>query len=104
MERAQRGDWVEIHSIILKPEERATQVPEETKKVPLELRVKGWLDEDGASAGDEVNIQTPIGRRLKGRLLAVNPPFIHDFGRPVPELLAARRELREFLASEGGSR
>jgi len=39
---AKKGDWVQIQVTILHPEERAPQVPEDTKKVPLEMRVKGF--------------------------------------------------------------
>ncbi len=42
MNSAKKGDWVQIHQIVLKPEERAPQVPEDTKKVPLEFWVKGY--------------------------------------------------------------
>ncbi len=44
--KAKKGDWVKIHSIVLQPEERAPQVPEDTKKVPLETWVKGFLLDD----------------------------------------------------------
>ena len=33
---AKINDWVIIHNIVLTPEERAPQVPEDTKKVSLE--------------------------------------------------------------------
>ena len=42
---AKKGDWVQVHQIILKPEERTAKIPEETKKVPLELWVKGYVKE-----------------------------------------------------------
>ncbi|AZR74327.1 2-amino-4-ketopentanoate thiolase [Anoxybacter fermentans] len=94
-----KGTWVQIRQIVLKPEERAPQVPNDTKKVPLELRVKGFLEED-ASIGDEVTITTLIGRKLKGRLEAVNPRYEHDFGEPIPELLTIGQKLRQFLFEE----
>lgn len=92
--------WVEIHQVVLTPEERAPGIPEDTSKVPLEMRVKGFLIEE-AELGDMVEITTPIGRRLKGRLLEGNPAFRHDFGAPVPELLEIGRQLKELL-NEGG--
>ena len=52
-----KGEWVRIHKIILQPSERAPQVPEDTKKVPLEMWDKGYLQED-ANMGDEVKVIT----------------------------------------------
>ncbi|MEW6725041.1 MAG: 2-amino-4-oxopentanoate thiolase subunit OrtA [Bacillota bacterium] len=95
-ETARAGDWVEIKNIVMQPEERATNIPEETRRVPLELRLKGFLLAD-ATIGDEVEIETIIGRRVRGELIQVNPEFQHDFGRPVPELLTIGRELRQRL-------
>ncbi|MDK2918418.1 MAG: 2-amino-4-ketopentanoate thiolase alpha subunit [Candidatus Petromonas sp.] len=91
-----KGEWVLIHNIVLKPEERAPQVPEDTKKVPLEMWVKGFLLED-AQIGDEVVVQTMTGRRVKGELVEVNPAFNHSFGECVPELLQIGLQLREIL-------
>ena len=48
---AKINDWVIIHNIVLTPEERAAQVPEDTKKVSLEMWVKGFIQSD-ASIGD----------------------------------------------------
>ena len=38
---AKKGDWVRIHKIILKAEERTGKLPEDTQKVPLEMWTKG---------------------------------------------------------------
>ena len=43
-----KGDWVRIHRVVLQPWERAAAVPEDTKRVPLELWVKGYLCADAA--------------------------------------------------------
>ena len=74
-----KGEWVIIHRNILSPEERAPQVPDDTKKVPLEMWVKGYLNED-ANIGDEVEITTLTKRTEKGTLLEANPYYKHDFG------------------------
>ncbi|MDI6601064.1 MAG: 2-amino-4-oxopentanoate thiolase subunit OrtA [Thermoanaerobacteraceae bacterium] len=97
---AKKGDWVQIHSIILKPEERASHLPEDTKRVPLEMWEKGFILHD-ANVGDEVEIETVIGRRAKGILVKVNPVYEHNFGEPVPELLNIGMELRKILEGEG---
>lgn len=98
---AKKGQWVQIHQIVLQPHERAPHLPDDTKQVPLELRVKGFLQDD-AKIGDEVTIETIIGRKLIGKLEVVNPRYEHDFGEPIPELLTIGREARELL--EGSCR
>nr|WP_303740726.1 2-amino-4-oxopentanoate thiolase subunit OrtA [Lutispora saccharofermentans] len=100
MDMVRKGDWVQIHQIVLKPEERAAHLPEDTKKVPLELWVKGFALEDG-KIGDEIEIQTVTGRKVKGELLKVNPRYIHDFGDYVPELTKIDMQLKE-IAFGGG--
>ena len=96
MNAAKKGDWVQIHQIVLKPEERAPQVPEDTKKVPLELWVKGFALHD-AKIGSMVEIETVTGRRVKGELTAINPRYKHDYGNFVPELLKVDMQLKEIL-------
>jgi len=91
-----KGDWVRIHKIILKPEERAPQVPDDTKKVPLEMWTKGYLDAD-AEIGSDVSVTTSTGRTETGTLIEVNPSFEHDFGKFVPELLVIDKQVREIL-------
>ncbi|HBE7932979.1 TPA: 2-amino-4-ketopentanoate thiolase, partial [Clostridioides difficile] len=67
---AKINDWVIIHNIVLTPEERAPQVPEDTKKVSLEMWVKGFIQSD-ASIGDLVEVKTITGRLVKGNLLKI---------------------------------
>ncbi len=98
-----KGSWVQIHQIVLNPEERAPQVPDDTKQVPLELRVNGFLDQD-AEIGKEVTITTLIGRKLTGYLRKENPRYEYDFGQPIPALLTIGQELRNFLFEEGRSK
>lgn len=94
---AKKGDWVKIHYISLKSNERSNNLPEETKRVPFEIRIKGFLLNDKASIGDEVEIETIIGRKIKGNLEFINPIYDHDFGEPVYELLNIRKELKVYL-------
>ena len=42
---AKKGDWVQIHNIVLTPEERSSALPEDTKSHPLEMWVKGYLQQ-----------------------------------------------------------
>jgi hypothetical protein len=82
-----RGAWVEVERVVLRPEERAPQIPAETRAVPYVLRVSGFLDQEGARLGEEVGVLTLAGRRLRGRLVAVNPSYRHGFGDTVEALL-----------------
>jgi hypothetical protein len=99
-ERIAQGTLVEIQRCLLQPEERAPQVPGDTRQVPLEMRVKGTLLAP-AAPGDEAEILTPAGRRLRGTLTAVNPAYTHGFGEPLPELSAIGGEVRAMLRERG---
>ena len=85
--KAKKGDWVRIHNTVLKPEDRSPNLPEDTKKVPLEMWVKGYLIDEEANIGDEVEIETYIGRNTKGTLLEINPIYKLDYGKSLPEIL-----------------
>ena len=93
---ARKNDWVRIHRNILEPEERTGKLPEDTRKVPLEMWVKGRLQED-AEIGDEVTVKTSVGRLEHGRLIEVNPCYALDYGVFVPEILAMEESLRRAL-------
>jgi len=80
-----KGTWVRIHRILLTPAERAENLPEETRIVPFELWIKGFLSID-ANLGETVDILTVTGRTERGTLDAVEPSYRHDFGAYVPEL------------------
>ena len=92
-----RGTWVEIHKIILGPGARAPQAPEDTQKVPLELKARGFLLGD-ARLDEQVEIRTLSGRVLSGTLSATNPGYAHSFGEPIPELVPVGLELKKLLA------
>ena len=68
--KAKAGDFVRIHNIVLKVGERADNLPEDTKKVPLEMWDKGFL---------------------------INPVFRHNYGEFVPELLQIGLQARKIL-------
>jgi hypothetical protein len=91
-----KGSWVLIHRNILEPSERAPQVPGDTKKVPLEMWVKGTLQAD-AEIGAKAEVITRTGRRERGTLLEVNPTYTHGFGNFVPELLEISRQVRAVV-------
>ena len=94
------GTWVEIHRVVLHAHERAPQIPDDTRAVPLEMRVKGFLA-TAASVGDEVEIVTSAGRHVRGTLIDVNPAYNYGFGSPIPELSPIADEVRALLRGRG---
>ncbi len=101
-EAVAKGVWVEVHGTVLPAGERAPQVPEDTQGVPLEMRVKGFLVEP-AALGEEAEIVTPAGRKLRGRLAEVNPAYLHSFGAPIPELSSIGSEVKAILRTQEGT-
>ncbi|WP_027308022.1 2-amino-4-oxopentanoate thiolase subunit OrtA [Caloramator sp. ALD01] len=101
MDVIKKGTYVQIHQIVLRPDERASNLPDETKNVPLEMWVKGYLNSD-ARIGDEVEITTLTNRKVIGTLVEVNPSYRHDFGKFVPEILKIGQDLRKILKDGEG--
>ena len=93
---AKKGDWVRIHRVVLDAAGRAPSVPEDTAKVPLEMWVKGELQQD-AEIGEDVEVITATGRSEHGTLIEVNPYYTHSYGKFVPELIQIDKQLREIL-------
>ena len=62
---------------------------------------KGTLLSD-AEIGDEVEIETIVGRREKGELVEVNPYYTHSYGVFVPEIIEIDKQLREIM--KGGDK
>lgn len=85
------GTWVEIERIVLKPEERASGLPDDTKKLPYVMHVSGFLIEP-ANLGEHARIRSIIGREHEGTLIQVEPSYSHSFGKIVPELLTIGTE------------
>lgn len=93
---AKKGDWVRIHRNVLEAAGRTANVPDDTKKVPLEMWVKGHLLED-AELGQECRVVTRVGREDHGTLIEVNPQYEINYGEFVPEILAIDDQLRNAL-------
>ena len=98
-----KGCWVEIYRVVLQASERAPQVPEDTRQVPLEMRVKGFLTRPGV-VGEDAEIITAAGRRLQGILTQFNPAYSHGFGAPIPELSSIGEEVRAMLRKQEGAK
>jgi hypothetical protein len=88
-----KGTLVKIKSVLLKPEQRANNIPEAARLVPLNVWVKGRLINDG-EIGDTVEVLTVTGRFITGVLEIVNPTYSHSYGDFVPELIHVRDIIR----------
>lgn len=97
---AKKNDWVRIHRSVLEPAQRTGKLPEDTRQVPLEMWVKGHLQEESAEMGDEVHIVTRSGRIEHGILIETDPFYVLDYGSFVPEILAMEDILRGALWEE----
>ncbi len=88
-----KNSYVEIHKVIFEAHERTAKIPEETKKVPYEMFIKGFLLLD-ASIGDLVTVETITGRVVEGTLLKENPTYDLGYGGFVPHILKIKQILR----------
>ena len=93
---AKKGDWVQIHNVVLSAGQRAPQVPEDTQACDLELWVKGIAQSD-AKEGETLEVMTVTGRIVKGTLCDVNPKYTHTYGDFVPELLKVDFQVKDIL-------
>ncbi len=91
-----KGTYVEIEKVVLEPKDRSNNIPEETKKTPLKLWAKGYALKD-CSLGEEIEIETMLGRRLKGCVTEENPSFTHGFGDFVPEIMYIGKQAKDIL-------
>lgn len=94
---AKKGDYVRIHSVVLKAEERTGKLPEDTKKCDLEQWTKGFLQEESAELGDVVTVKTAVGRLEKGVMIEDKPYYTHSYGVFVPEIIEIDKTLREIM-------
>ena len=94
---AKKNDWVRIHNVVLKAQDRTARIPDDTKECDLEMWVKGLLLDETAEIGDIVTIKTATGREEKGTLLEVGPYYTHSYGKFVPEIIEIDNILREEM-------
>jgi hypothetical protein len=90
--------WAQVGLVVLEPQQRTAKLPDDTRQVPYYVRVRGFLEGE-AEIGDTVTVETLIGRKVQGELLALEPVYGHDFGRPIEELMQAGCEARGLLRS-----
>lgn len=94
---AKKNDYVRVHRAVLQAVERTGKLPEDTKNVPLEMWVKGFLQDEQAKLGDTVTIKTVVGRLETGVLMEENPCYALNYGEYVPEIQEIDRQLRGVL-------
>lgn len=94
---SKKGDWVRIHSIILKAEERTGRIPEDTQKCDFQQWTKGFLQDESVNIGDEVTVKTAANRIVKGTLIEDAPYYTHSYGKFVPEIIEIDKQLREIM-------
>jgi hypothetical protein len=87
--------YVEIYRIILPAQERSSNLPVDTNRVPFEMRLRGKLLQ-AAELGDRVEIETATHRIESGILVAVNPFYQHHFGHYV----LAMTQIRDIILNE----
>lgn len=93
-----QNTWVQIEKVILTPENRSPLIPDDTKKFPLIMWVKGFLQAD-ANIGDIVEIKTKTRRVEEGKLVKAHPTYNHSFGNYVEEFEEVARII--FSTLEG---
>lgn len=80
-----KGSYVTIRKVVLNKNERSTNLPEDTKKVDLVMKIKGVTLED-ARLNETVEIMTTTKRIIQGELVELNPSYVHSFGRHIEEI------------------
>ena len=91
-----KHSWVLIENVLLTKEERAANIPEDTRNTDLMEWCKGFTQEE-ANIGDIVEIVTVTGRKIKGTIKEVNPGYNHNFGEFIPDILYIGMQAREIL-------
>ncbi len=85
----EKGKFVRIRSHLILPENRNTDLPESTQKVPYKMWAKGYLL-DEAELYEESTIVTATNRVITGILKEVEPKYKHSFGDFVTEINVMR--------------
>ena len=97
-----KGTWVNLHKIILEPENRAAGIPEDTAAVPLIMWVSGFLQGD-SNIGQEATIRTRMNRIETGILEEANPSTKVGYGEYVPEIINIGLQARDILFGGGAN-
>ena len=90
-----KGTLVQIRKIVLEPNQRSPHIPEDTKKHPYVMWIKGKLLDD-AKLGDVVSIETQTKRIETGIMVSVEPYYAHSFGKYVKII----DEVKDLISKE----
>lgn len=89
-----KGTFVRIEKTILKPEERTSKIPDDTKKVPFKMWTKGFLQHDCEMNG-EAAIITVARRQDTGTLVEVHPFYELNYGEFLPEIAEIDKVIKD---------
>ena len=92
-----KGTWVEVEETVLTPDDRAANIPDETKKTPLKSWTCGKCLSD-CELGDQVGVETNIGRIASGKVVDIEPGYYHTYGKYVEEISNIGKQAREIIA------
>ncbi|MBU3159665.1 2-amino-4-ketopentanoate thiolase [Clostridium frigoris] len=92
-----KGTWVEVEEIVLTPKDRAVNIPDETKKTPLKCWIRGNCISD-CELGNEVEVETNVGRIAKGIVVQIEPGYYHTYGKYVEEISNIGKQAREMIS------
>lgn len=92
-----KGTWVEVEETVLIPVDRASNIPDETKKTPLKSWTRGKCLSD-CKLGSEVKVETNIGRIAHGSVVEIEPGYYHTYGKYVEEISNIGKQAREIIA------
>lgn len=91
----EKGTYVYIKKIVLKSNQRSSNIPFDTKDKDFIMKIKGYLTKD-ASLGDEVDILTETKRKVSGILIETNPTYTHSFGDYLDEV----KTMKDIILNE----
>ncbi|MCB2288963.1 2-amino-4-ketopentanoate thiolase [Clostridium sp. CS001] len=92
-----KGTWVEVEEIVLVPEDRAKNIPDETKNTPLKCWTRGNCLSDCELTGT-VQIETNVGRIASGTVVEIEPGYYHTYGKYVQEVSNIGKQAKEIMA------
>lgn len=93
-----KGTWIEVEETVLESSDRAANIPEETRKTPLKVWIRGFCEND-CEISQMVEVKTLTGRILKGRVMSEEPGYYHSFGNYVKEISYIGLQARQILNS-----
>lgn len=90
-----KNTFVRIRKTILEPGERSPSLPNDTRKVPFKMWIKGFLQEN-SNLFDIVTIKTETGRYETGTLKESEPYYKHNYGEFIKEI----QQIKYIIKSE----